>query len=121
MLRHFTRYSIIGLLNTALHWGVFLFLTFAINQTQSVSNFIAFVIAASFSFYANARWNFSQKMNTGRYLLWLVIMGSMAILSGWAGEYCHIPAILTLIAFSFSSLLIGFIFAKFIVFKERAK
>lgn len=118
MLKIFSRYTVIGILNTILHWSVFYILTGGFHQSQSISNLVAFLVAVSFSFFANSRWTFAKKITTTRYYTWVAFMGSMALFFGWLGDKYNFPALITLAAFSAISLILGFIFARFIVFRE---
>ncbi|MFJ2975553.1 GtrA family protein [Kluyvera sp. NPDC087067] len=118
MLKLFSRYVSVGVLNTALHWACFgvLFSLFGLNQ--AISNLVAFSVAVTFSFFVNARWTFKTKATTGRYVAFVIFMGAMAVLTGYIADSLHAPALLTLIVFSGFSLVAGFIYSKFIVFRD---
>ncbi len=51
-------------------------------------------------------------------MAFVVFMGAMAALTGFIADGLHAPALLTLIVFSGFSLVAGFIYSRFIVFKE---
>ena len=55
MNKQFSRYFTIGILNTLVHWGVFLFLHWIILLEQSLSNMGGFIFAVIFSFFMNAK------------------------------------------------------------------
>ncbi|ORM50655.1 translocase [Pantoea conspicua] len=118
MVRLFTRYMTIGVLNTLIHWC-----TFAIciknGQTQSLSNFIAFCVAVTFSFFANAKWTFSAQATTLRYMMYVLFMGMVAMLVGSYADRMRINPIATLVVFSAISLVCGFLYSKYIIFRER--
>ena len=115
MLALFSRYLSVGLLNTALHWLVFAGML-ALGQAQALSNFVAFCVAVSFSFFANARWTFRGRPTLLRYSLFTCFMGTLAALTGFGADRVSLHPLITLIAFSGGSLLIGFIYSRFIVF-----
>ncbi|EOT3666035.1 GtrA family protein, partial [Shigella flexneri] len=55
MLKLFVKYTSIGVLNTLIHWVVFGVCIYAAHTSQALANFTGFVVAVSFSFFANAR------------------------------------------------------------------
>ncbi|HFN3648675.1 TPA: GtrA family protein, partial [Enterobacter hormaechei] len=55
MLKLFAKYTSIGVINTLIHWVVFAVCIYAFNTGQALGNFAGFVVAVSFSFFANAR------------------------------------------------------------------
>lgn len=110
------KYAIIGIANTLIHAAIFFLLTFSINQ--SLANLIAFFVAASFSFYANAKFTFKAAPKRWKYAAFVLFMGLM---SYWLGYFCDLFKIFpffTFILHCFFSLIIGFLFSKFL-FKER--
>ncbi|MGS4680538.1 GtrA family protein [Enterobacter soli] len=118
MLRLFSRYVSVGVINTALHWICFGVLFHFFGASQALSNVIAFCIAVTFSFFANAKWTFKSKATSGRYMAFVVFMGVMAALTGFIADIIGSPPVVTLIAFSGFSLVAGFIYSKFIVFRD---
>lgn len=118
MAKIFARYATIGVLNTAIHW-----ITFAVlverGQLQSLSNFIAFCVAITFSFFANAKWTFGAKATTVRYVMYVFFMGMVALLIGSYADRLKVSPLATLVVFSAVSLVCGFIYSKYIVFRER--
>ncbi|WP_036627657.1 GtrA family protein [Pantoea sp. AS-PWVM4] len=117
MFKRFTRYASIGVVNTMIHWVIFGAM-YNLGFKQSVSNFIAFCAAVTFSFFANARWTFNAQATTSRYLFYTVFMGAMALAVGWAADHAHINPFFTLILFSVVSLVCGFAYSKLFVFRE---
>ncbi|KJV49677.1 translocase [Pantoea sp. BL1] len=118
MVKIFARYVTIGVINTAIHW-----ITFAIcvenGQPQSLSNFIAFCVAVTFSFFANARWTFSAEATTFRYMMYVFFMGMVAVMIGSYADRLKVSPVATLVVFSAISLICGFLYSKYVVFRER--
>jgi putative flippase GtrA len=113
-------YTVIGVANTLIHWQIFFLLSVAAGFTQAVSNLVAFCVAASFSFYMNALYTFDTKASVGGYLLFLLTMGTLSLGIGHVGDVWRLHGLLTVALFSASSLVLGFLFSKYVVFRERA-
>ncbi|XUA17422.1 GtrA family protein [Citrobacter sp. OP27] len=118
MLKLFSRYLSVGVVNTAIHWVCFMLLLNGLGTSQAFANFAAFCVAVTFSFFANARWTFDSEATTIRYLAFVAFMGAMAAGTGYIADKMHIAPLITLIAFSAISLVLGFIYSKFIVFRD---
>jgi len=118
MLKLFSRYVSVGVLNTAIHWAVFYLVLWTSDATQSLANFVAFCVAVTFSFFVNARWTFNAETTTLRYMIYVAFMGSLATAVGWAADRSGLAPLLTLVAFSAISLFCGFIYSRYIVFRE---
>lgn len=118
MLKLFSKYAVIGVLNTLIHWVVFAVLVYALQTGQALANFSGFVVAVSFSFFANARFTFKSSTTTMRYMLYVGFMGTLSAAIGWEADKVGMSPILTLIFFSAISLICGFIYSKFIVFRD---
>ncbi|ECZ7896282.1 GtrA family protein [Salmonella enterica subsp. enterica serovar Derby] len=118
MLKLFAKYTSIGILNTLIHWVVFAACLYGLHTNQALANFSGFVIAVSFSFFANARFTFNASTTTMRYMLYIGFMGTLSAAVGWFADKCAFPPITTLITFSLISLICGFIYSKFIVFRD---
>ncbi len=118
MLKIFAQYSSIGVINTLIHWALFGML-YALGATQSIANFFAFCVAVTFSFFANARWTFNSQATGLRYLLYVLFMGALALGVGRAADFFAINPIVTLIVFSLVSLIAGFLYSRFIVFRIK--
>jgi putative flippase GtrA len=117
MLKLFAKYTSIGVINTLIHWVVFAVCIYAFHTGQALGNFAGFVVAVSFSFFANARFTFKSSTTTMRYMLYVGFMGSLSAAVGWAliSQACsdrHVNL------FSAISLVCGFIYSKFIVFRD---
>ena len=118
MLKIFAKYTSIGVLNTLIHWVVFAVCIYVLNTNQALANFAGFVIAVSFSFFANARFTFNASTTTMRYMLYVGFMGTLSAIVGWAADKSGLNPIITLITFSAISLVCGFIYSKYIVFRD---
>lgn len=118
MLKLFAKYTSIGVLNTLIHWVVFALCIYALHSGQALANFCGFVVAVSFSFFANARFTFNSSTTTSRYMLYVAFMGSLSAVVGWIADRSGLQPIFTLIIFSAISLVCGFFYSKFIVFRD---
>lgn len=118
MYKLFAKYASVGVVNTAIHWCVF-FALLATGATQAIANMSAFIVAVTFSFFANARFTFKGEVTSGRYIIYITFMAGMAASVGQMGDVLQLPYILTLLLFSSISLVMGFFYSKYIVFRER--
>ena len=118
MLKLFARYTSIGVINTLIHWAVFAVCIYAFHTSQALANFAGFVVAVSFSFFANARFTFKVRTTTMRYMLYVGFMGTLSAVVGWEADRVDLAPIATLIVFSAISLICGFIYSKYIVFRD---
>ncbi|HCL6625866.1 TPA: GtrA family protein [Citrobacter amalonaticus] len=118
MLKLFAKYTSIGVLNTLIHWIVFGICIYGLHTNQALANFAGFVIAVSFSFFANAKFTFKAPTTTFRYMLYVGFMGTLSAVVGWVADRCELPPLVTLVTFSAISLICGFLYSKFIVFRE---
>lgn len=118
MLKLFARYTSIGVINTLIHWAVFAFCIYAFHTSQALANFAGFVVAVSFSFFANARFTFKARTTTIRYMLYVGFMGALSAVVGWEADRVSLAPIVTLVVFSAISLVCGFVYSKYIVFRD---
>ncbi|MCS2161493.1 GtrA family protein [Scandinavium sp. H11S7] len=109
-------YTFIGVLNTAIHWSVF-FAFSSFGFLQAFSNLAAFSIASTFSYYMNSKFNFKKKAKGRTYFLFVVGLGALSLVVGACADKLNINSFVTLIVFSSLSLILGFIYSKYIVFK----
>lgn len=93
MLKLFTKYASVGVLNTLIHWVVFASCFYALGTSQALANFSGFVVAVSFSFFANARFTFNSSTTTTRYMLYVGFMGTLSAAVGWAADKCSLPPV----------------------------
>lgn len=117
MLFTLLKYSLVGVINTLTHWGIFLFLTSFYHLEQSLGNLTSFYISASISFTLNSIFTFQKKLKFYRYILFLIIMGNLSFLTGYLADQYLLSFWFTLITFSSLSLILGFLFSNFLIFK----
>jgi len=117
LVAEFKRYFSVGLLNTGLHWSAFTFLIIVFDASQASSNLIAFVLSVTFSFFANSKWTFKSNATLTRYILFSSFMGALALVTGHIADQNQLPELVTLVAFSGCSLLLGFMYSRFFVFR----
>ncbi|AVG76159.1 MULTISPECIES: GtrA family protein [Pantoea] len=117
MIKLFSKYFSVGILNTLIHWGIFSIL-YATGSSQTLANFGAFCVAVTFSFFVNAKWTFNAEASTIRYMIYVLFMGSVALLVGWISDKSMLQPLYTLIIFSLISLICGFLYSKYIVFRD---
>lgn len=115
----FSRYVSISLLNTVVHWSVFFFLLYGATLNQAWSNFIAYMFALTFSFYANARFTFKAKISKRRYLSFVSFMAVLSVVMGNIADEMALAPLVTMVVFSFISLVIGSSYSHLIVYRER--
>ncbi|EOV5840164.1 TPA: GtrA family protein [Escherichia coli] len=118
MLKLFSRYVSVGVFNTAISWAVFALCLYGMHTTQAVANFVSFCIAVTVSFFLNAKFTFNSTATKSRYILFVGCMGILAYLTGLAADALHLPGVVTMVVFSGISLFIGFLYSKFVVFKD---
>lgn len=117
MLKVFAKYISVGILNTIIHWVVFSLLIYYFNSNQAFANLLGFIIAVTFSFFANAIFTFKATATTGRYILFVGFMGMVSFLIGAASDSLRVNPFFTLLTFSTISLICGFLYSKYIVFR----
>lgn len=116
MIALFTKYTSIGILNTLIHWVIFA-IVYSLTNLQFIGNLIGFTVAVTTSFFLNAKWTFKSKTTISRYIVFVSFMALLSGLYGYLGDLYHLKPIVTLIAFSGTSLILGFVFSKYIIFK----
>lgn len=118
MQKLFFKYVSVGVLNTIIHYCVFFILYIFFSQSQAVSNLIAFCVAVTFSFFVNAKWTFDSHVNFYRYIAFICFMGLLSFLVGYLSDLYHLNIAITLIGFSIISLILGFLYSKYLVFRK---
>jgi len=118
MRQLFSKYVSVGVLNTAVHWICF-FTFYNLGFSQSHSNLLSFLVAVTFSFYMNAKFTFKSTATSRKYVIYTLFLGALATLIGKVSDVAQLPPILTLVATSGASLVIGFLYSHFVVFRER--
>lgn len=117
MIRIFIKYFSVGVLNTIIHWAVFGLLIYYFSFSQANANLIGFIVAVTFSFFANAKFTFKATVTTLRYTLYVGFMGFLSYLTGATSDGLNFSPIFTLIIFSIISLICGFFYSKNVVFR----
>lgn len=117
MLQLFARYFSVGIVNTLIHWIVFGTLVYLFSTEQAAANLIAFIIAVTFSFFANAKFTFKKKATRKRYIAFTIFMGVISYLTGYVADKFNAMPIITMVVFSAMSLVLGFFYSKLFVFK----
>lgn len=108
----------VGVVNTLIHWVVFAVCVYGLHTRQALANFTGFVIAVSFSFFANAKFTFKASTTPLRYLFYVGFMGTLSVAVGWAADNSGLAPLVTPIVFSAISLVCGFIYSRFIIFRD---
>jgi putative flippase GtrA len=115
----FARYACVGVLNTLAHWVVFLALVYEAGVSQGIANLVAFVVAVSISYGVNATWTFNAPRSRTGYFSYLGFMGLLALGIGCAGQWLAAPPLFTASLFSAVSLVVGYAYARKVVFKKE--
>ncbi len=118
MRKQLSWYGFIGVFNTLVHWGVFGFLI-SLDTSQTIANGTGFAVAATTSYFLNARFTFEQKPQKKGYLYFVLGMGALSLVVGKLGDIYLWPGLVTLVLFSLISLVFGFMWSKYIVFRGR--
>lgn len=118
LLYSFTRYGLIGIVNTAVHWLIFFSCFYYIFNSQAISNTIAFLVAVTISFFLNAYFTFNTHTNIRRYVMFSSFMGAISFLTGGVADKIALPPLYTLIIFTLLSFVVGFLWSKYWVFKK---
>ncbi|EMJ9367246.1 GtrA family protein [Escherichia coli] len=117
MLKILMKYSSIGVLNTIIHWAVFALCLYVLSSSQGVANLSGFLVAVTFSFFANAYFTFKKKATGPRYVIFVTFMGFLSFATGALSDAFHFHPIATFLIFSPLSVITGFLFFNFFVFK----
>ncbi|WP_447754396.1 GtrA family protein [Pseudomonas nicosulfuronedens] len=118
---HFAKYTSFGVINTAIHWAIFLGLYYTVTAQQIICNTLAFLAAVSFSFYANSKWTFNAPRSLARYSLYVFLMGLLAAGIGKLSDVIFLPPLLTLVISSCASLIVGFIISRSILTAKNSQ
>lgn len=118
-LKGFSRYLLVGICNTVIHWTVFLVLCLGWLAPQSLSNVAGFLVAASFSFYANALYTFSARLSWSGYLLFMSFMGALSFIVGHISDGQNAPLLATLIVSSALGLSLGYCCFRYLIFRRH--
>lgn len=117
--KRFTRFATVGIANTLVHWLAFLGAHLELGLNQAPSNLLAFMLAASLSYYLNARYTFLVPPNRWRYLAFVLGMGALSLGVGAVADRTGLSPWLTLLSFSGLSPVLGYAYSHTVVFKRR--
>lgn len=112
----FALYGTIGVLNTFVHWAVFLGVINSICSSYTIANAAGFIISASLSYLLNSTYTFKNPGKVSIYWIYNLLILLIAAGVGFVGEINELHPFIVLTSFSFSSLVVGFIFNKRYVF-----
>lgn len=110
-------YGLIGLLNTAVHFIVFI-VGYKLIESQTISNFIAFCVAVVFSFFMNAKFTFKKRPTMKMFLKMFLVMSLLSIGAGYAGDMFSVHPMITFVGYCIFSYLVGFILSKTFVYRD---
>lgn len=116
LIKKFGCYSLVGIFNTVIHWSVF-YLAILFGLTQALANTFGFVMAVSASYLLNAKFTFKQSVHKKSYVWFLLVMGLTSTSIGFLGDWLDWPGLMTLVLFSTISLILGFLFSNYWVFR----
>lgn len=114
-----TRYFLIGILNTTVHWLSFGLCVVFLDLGQGLSNVVGFLISASLSYVLNAKFNFKVKLKYLNYFIFLLALGSLSYFIGSVCDELDANPVLTLVLSSFLNFILGFYFSKFYIFRGK--
>ena len=115
-LTEFVSYCVIGVLNTAVHYGVFLGLL-ALVPLQTIANTAGFICGLVVSFFLNSRFTFKKDVSFVRFLKLGLASGIVALVFGVMGDILSLHPTLTFVCYVIINPIIGFLLAKYFVFK----
>lgn len=115
-LKQFVIYCIIGLFNTTIH-GITFYIFYSFLEFQGICNLLGFLVAVTFSYFANAFFNFKKKPALCAFLKMTFSLGLLAFVLGCYSDIQHIHPAITFIGTVLLSTVLGFLVTKFYVFK----
>lgn len=118
VLNSITRYALVGIVNTAVHWLVFFICLSYIVTSQALCNSVAFIAAVTISFFLNAYFTFKSSTNIKKYIMFTTFMGMISFITGFIADRISLAPLFTLVIFTMLSFIIGYIWSNYWVFKE---
>ena len=115
-LREFISYCTIGVLNTAVHYVVFRGLL-TIVSLQTIANTLGFCCGLVVSFFLNSRFTFKTKVSFFRCFKLGLASGAVALVFGALGDILALHPTLTFVSYVLVNPVIGFLLAKYFVFR----
>ena len=121
--RNFARFCLVGLLNTAINYGVYLLLLLGLGVSYLIAGPIGFLSGAITGFFLNRGWTFRSTISTGlgmtRYLaVQLVSLACHWAVQWFAGEMIGVPKAWTQLAGIGVSMFVNFFLLRFFVFNN---
>lgn len=117
-MNYLTNYVIIGVINTAIHWIIFIKLNLSYGIDQGPANALGFFCAASTSYFLNSKFTFKKSISGPRYLLFIGFMGGLSYATGAVGDIMNFEAVYTAIIFTIISLAVGFSCSRYFIFRD---
>ena len=113
----FILYGLIGVLNTGVHFIVFMGV-YQIIDSQTISNFIAFCAAVVFSFFMNAKFTFQKRPTAKMFVKMFFVMSLLSLGAGYVGDLFTVHPLITFVGYCAFSYLVGFVLSKTFVYKD---
>jgi len=119
------KFGLVGVLNTALDWGVYFLLTrlAGMGELETLAKAISYGVGVFNSYFWNRRWTFRSRAGAGQTLLPFILVnlvgtginsGVMALTTGLLG----LPELLGLVLATGAALAWNFAASKFLVFRK---
>lgn len=115
-LRELIVYSLIGVLNTGIHFFVFIGVV-KYFHSQALANAFGFTVAVIVSFFLNSRFTFKKNPTRERFFRMYFAMLFVSVIFGALGDICNVYPIVTFIIYCILNPLIGFVVTKYFVFR----
>ncbi|WP_367882957.1 GtrA family protein [Parasutterella excrementihominis] len=113
-LREFFLYCFIGIINTGIHFFVFIFAANYFSQT--ISNCLAFSFAVVFSFFCNSIFTFKKEPSKKRFIKMYLSMLLVSAGFGYIGDFFNLYPLITILIYFVLNPIIGFVVTKYFVF-----
>lgn len=113
----FSRYVLVGLITTSVHWGIF-FGLHVLGFLQGESNLLAFLCAVTASYFLNSAYTFEARRSPRYYFRFIAFMGVLLYALGSLADHLHASPLHMLVISSLISLVLGFLYSRYFVFIE---
>lgn len=122
-LKELIKYTIVGVINTAISWLSFLFFFYIIKFGFRVSNIISYILGLTNSFFFNKFWTFRKGGFNFREILWFILVFLVAFFSQYfisvfLKEKVNFHPLIAYIIGNVIYTTVGFLGNKFITFKN---
>ena len=120
---HFVRFCLVGVVNTAINYGVYLLLMVGLGVPYLIAGPIGFLSGGITGFFFNRDWTFRSTISTGhgmsRYLAaQLISLASHWAAQWFAGEIVGVPKAWTQLVGIIVSMFVNFLLLRFYVFND---